>query len=337
MIDAGNVNNLAETLKKSGLVASTTEAMRMAKNIVTTDSKVSKDFDEKKNEIDKSLETKKYENKQDEINDLIKRTDFNKKDYFVPVNGYKKVPVKKVMENSETKKEDVKKPEIKVKQEQKKEPVKKPDVYTDKFDDELTLKEIMAEDAEDIYRTEEEDSVEEKPATEIRKEPEPKSEPEEEIEKTIEKSKQEFHESTEELSDKKQAVKQETEPNEYNLVFLDNNFDSKGTSSDELSEKSDSEINKQTKDEPDDQNIPAEKEGEKEDEFIIDIEEDSNEKSILDSDDSLEDKVPEQKQVKPDQSAKKQVQQKKDNQERNRKPKKPIEKVDLMDHFNFGS
>lgn len=202
MIQDQNAQNLAETLNKSGLAASAGEALRMAKNIIGTEEKVAKSFDDKNQRIDEEL-TKRRTYKE-EIEYLIEKTSPEKKDFHIPIKGYKKDPevsveIKEeaVEEPEEEPKlevidlpeqepvEEIKKqapkveapevPEIKddapeVKEvedipefsvESEKEPVtlkvEEPEVkeikpvQTDILDDDRTLNEIMAEDAENVY------------------------------------------------------------------------------------------------------------------------------------------------------------------------------------------
>ncbi|MFH0876207.1 MAG: hypothetical protein V1859_09795 [archaeon] len=81
-----NANMLAETLKRSGLACSVTEAARMAQSIMCTEKKVSSDFDAKRIIVDKALDRKK--SNKTEVEELIEKTDFMKKDFYVPIAGY---------------------------------------------------------------------------------------------------------------------------------------------------------------------------------------------------------------------------------------------------------
>ena len=83
-----NLNSLAETLARTGLASSSTQAIMMAKSIIGTEKKVSKHFDGKANEIDTSLSKKKSYN--EEIHDLIQKTSPEKKDFHYMISGYKK-------------------------------------------------------------------------------------------------------------------------------------------------------------------------------------------------------------------------------------------------------
>ena len=87
-----SMNLLAETLAKNGLASSQTEAIRMAQNIISTEKKVMHDFDSKANKMDDDLSAKREVPKtyQEEIDELIEKTDPSKKDYHVMVSGYKK-------------------------------------------------------------------------------------------------------------------------------------------------------------------------------------------------------------------------------------------------------
>ena len=331
-----NVNTVAETLKKCGLVTSTNEAVRMAQDIVKTDSKVSKDFDKKKTKIDKRLEDKKYGSYQEEIDDLIKKTDFNTKDYFIPVSGFKK---EKVVTSEKTEKypeDNIKKQEIKLKverkekqeinreekvtQEKEKTSKKIQSVYRDKFDDETTLKELMMEDAEKIYKKplEEEEMPEENFDEEdsFSQDINKVHEKSQETELNIDNEIQEVPEK-ENIEKKEIAEEKEEDMNEYNLVFLDN--------SSEVQESEDLET------------IPEEKEvkeSSSEDEFIIDIEEGSEESGL----DKLEE-TESQPENQRDQSEEhlSTAKENDDKKEQDQSPKKEIPKVDLMDHFNFGN
>ena len=86
MVD-NNMNVLAETLAKTGLASSTTQAMMMAKNIMGTEKRVSKHFDGKANEINKNLSRKKSYD--EEIQDLIQKTSPEKKNFHYMISGYK--------------------------------------------------------------------------------------------------------------------------------------------------------------------------------------------------------------------------------------------------------
>ncbi|MBN2422772.1 hypothetical protein JXB41_06085 [Candidatus Woesearchaeota archaeon] len=295
MIEAQNVNMLAETLRKTGLVASATEAMRLARNIACTEKKVTQDFDNKKSIIDKSLERRKYNSKQEEINDLIEKTDFNKKDYFVPVKGYQKEEIKADEIVEEEKIEIKQETEIKKKPSQKPETRQLKPVHTDDlFSGDKTLKEIMDEDAGSIYSKpetapefdkKEEDILSDVPlpVTDEREEPE---------------------ENTENQAEK---------PNEYNLIFYDDAQETGNSSSREKEVEASSEN----------------------DEFIIDVEENPNEESILDS------KLPESR---PENQPSAGIHELKTEQitkahavpEKPKEFKNPLPEVNLMDHFNFG-
>jgi hypothetical protein len=81
------MNLLAETLARTGLAASATEASRMADSIIGTEKKVSKDFDNHAKQVEKTFDKPSY---QEEIDELIKKTDPNKKDFHYMVSGYKR-------------------------------------------------------------------------------------------------------------------------------------------------------------------------------------------------------------------------------------------------------
>lgn len=96
-----NLNSLAETLAKTGLASSTSQAMMMAQNIMGTEKRVAQHFDGKTNEIDKDLSRKRTYD--EEIQDLIQKTSPEKKDFHYMVSGYKK--------------DEEKKPELKIEEE----------------------------------------------------------------------------------------------------------------------------------------------------------------------------------------------------------------------------
>ncbi|MBT4023239.1 hypothetical protein HOF18_07675 [archaeon] len=108
------LNNLAETLTKSGLASSASQAMLMAKNIMGTEKKVSKDFDGKATQINRDLTEKKTY--QEEIDELIQKTSPEKKDFHYMVSGYKRAVVK----------EEETKPQIFNELEEKEESLKSP-------------------------------------------------------------------------------------------------------------------------------------------------------------------------------------------------------------------
>ena len=85
LIENQKLQNLADTLSRSGLVASASEAVRMAENILGTERRVAKNFDEKHGFIDKSLDRRSY---QEEIDDLIQKTSPENKKYHIPIKGY---------------------------------------------------------------------------------------------------------------------------------------------------------------------------------------------------------------------------------------------------------
>jgi len=108
------LNNLAETLTKSGLASSASQAMLMEKNIMGTEKKVSKDFDGKATQINRDLTEKKTY--QEEIDELIQKTSPEKKDFHYMVSGYKRAVVK----------EEETKPQIFNELEEKEESLKSP-------------------------------------------------------------------------------------------------------------------------------------------------------------------------------------------------------------------
>lgn len=80
----GKIDGLAETLKSLGIVSSASDAMNLAKNIVTTEEKLARNYG-----ITKPLQgkTKSY---QEEIDELIRKTSPEYKQYHIPVKGYRK-------------------------------------------------------------------------------------------------------------------------------------------------------------------------------------------------------------------------------------------------------
>ena len=123
-----SMNLLAETLAKNGLASSQTEAIRMAQNIISTEKKVMNDFDVKANKIDEGLSNTKEEPKtyQEEIDELIEKTDPSRKDYNVMVSGYKKDQTMKEVDQllAEVKADSVPEPVGQVEPE----PVKQPEL-----------------------------------------------------------------------------------------------------------------------------------------------------------------------------------------------------------------
>jgi len=123
-MDNQKLQTLADTLSKSGLAASQTEAVRMAKSIISTEKKVAKDFDDKAEVIDDSLTNKSY---QEEINDLIEKTSPEHKNYHIPISGYsrddhaKNEEASQIKEIEEVEEELNKAPEIKLEEEPKEE------------------------------------------------------------------------------------------------------------------------------------------------------------------------------------------------------------------------
>jgi len=92
MIQEQKLQNLADTLSKSGLACSPNEALRMAQNIMGTENKVAKNFDEKNQRIDDSLTRKRTY--QEEVDYLIEKTSPEKKDFHIPIKGYRRDVVK---------------------------------------------------------------------------------------------------------------------------------------------------------------------------------------------------------------------------------------------------
>ena len=78
---------LAETLAKCGLAMSSSEALRMANDITTTEKQVTKTFIEKTGAIENSYTRKKTY--QEEIDELIQKTSPEKKNFHYMVRGYK--------------------------------------------------------------------------------------------------------------------------------------------------------------------------------------------------------------------------------------------------------
>ncbi len=216
MIKDSNVNSLAETLAKSGLVSSTSQAVAMAKDIMGTEKRVSSHFDKENEKIEDGLTREKDKKTyKEEIDELIEKTSPEKKDFHVMVSGYKKdrkpelvkeveevlAPVKTevekmleepVEEEDEPEEEPepekpepveekpvVEQPQPEVKpepvQEVKSEPVepvmknqavseaieKAVPVHTDVLNDDRMLKEVMDEQAEEVYTNKSVENTEE--------------------------------------------------------------------------------------------------------------------------------------------------------------------------------
>jgi hypothetical protein len=171
--------NLADTLTKSGLCASPSDALRMARSILGTEQKVS-------NGIKRVLEPEPSQPKsyKEEIDELIRKTSPEHKDYHVAVSGYSRdrinarhsAVVDPVAEPQDTvlrepESEPVDEPVVY----ELEEPIEKlhiptetvlsnmpaeptmpavsaePKVYTDVLDDERCLQELMNEQAQEIY------------------------------------------------------------------------------------------------------------------------------------------------------------------------------------------
>ncbi|MFH2020056.1 MAG: hypothetical protein ABIJ34_01465 [archaeon] len=90
-----NVNLLAETLARSGLAMSPNEAQRMARSIIGTESMVQKDFNESVSRIESSYPSRSKMTYQEEIDSLIEKTNFEHKEFHVPIAGYNRERVKK--------------------------------------------------------------------------------------------------------------------------------------------------------------------------------------------------------------------------------------------------
>ncbi|MEM3374769.1 MAG: hypothetical protein QXE31_06175 [Candidatus Woesearchaeota archaeon] len=78
------VNGLAETLKSLGIVSSASDAMNLAKNIVSTEEKLAKSYGRI---TPAQTKTKTY---QEEIEELIRKTSPEYKNYHIPVKGYQR-------------------------------------------------------------------------------------------------------------------------------------------------------------------------------------------------------------------------------------------------------
>ncbi len=79
------IQSLANTLKMTGLASSVTDALRMATTIIGTEQKVSTEFNRYSPQPAPSKKT--Y---QEEIDELIKKTSPEYKQYHIPVKGYKR-------------------------------------------------------------------------------------------------------------------------------------------------------------------------------------------------------------------------------------------------------
>jgi hypothetical protein len=131
------IESLAHTLKVTGLCSSVNDALRMASTIIGTEQKVSSGFN-RYNEVP----VKKKMTYQEEIDDLIRKTSPEYKNYHVPIKGYKRdvQPEREVFyeleQGSSTSQKVVVKAEIK--------PEITPVVYTDAFEpSQKSLNEMM--------------------------------------------------------------------------------------------------------------------------------------------------------------------------------------------------
>lgn len=161
MIGNAQNQNLAETLKRCGLVASATEAARMAEHIAITEKKVTSDFDQHKTRIENGLSRGRERN----VDEIIEKTRFDKKEFYVPVKGYdndralnRPMPQERATPAFEAPKTEPKRAEmipvesVHIEKKEKTAPVSpKPEVYTDIIDDERAILEIMNEEAEKVY------------------------------------------------------------------------------------------------------------------------------------------------------------------------------------------
>ena len=169
MVQEQKLQALADTLSKSGLACSPNEALRMAESIAGTEKRVAKNFDEKNQRIDESLERKR--SYKEEVDYLIEKTSPENKDFHIPIKGYSR--------EIEEKPEIVEKEEPPLKEEFKEvdeiavEPAKELEELEAKEVEEKP--EITEEEPEDDPFDDEED-LEVKPdlvAPEVKPEPEP--------------------------------------------------------------------------------------------------------------------------------------------------------------------
>ncbi len=93
-MEDARIQSLADTLKGTGLVSSVSDALRMAKSIIGTEQKVASGFNRY---VEPQTKKMTY---QEEIDDLIRKTSPEHKNYHVPVRGYRKeaitLPVEEV-------------------------------------------------------------------------------------------------------------------------------------------------------------------------------------------------------------------------------------------------
>ena len=82
-----NMNTLAETLAKTGLASSPTEAQRMAESIMGTEKRVSRHFEDANRPTQSEGRKKTYE---EEIEELIQKTSPERKNFHIMVSGYKR-------------------------------------------------------------------------------------------------------------------------------------------------------------------------------------------------------------------------------------------------------
>jgi hypothetical protein len=139
--------SLADTLMKNGLASSNVDAVSMARNILGTEQKVASGFDRFN-----FKEKPKKMTYQEEIDDLIKKTSPEYKNYHIPIKGYKRDPPVQEAPKAQLVKEEAKysyeldevEPAPIVKVEDHKE------VYTDVLSDARPLHQLVNDDQGDV-------------------------------------------------------------------------------------------------------------------------------------------------------------------------------------------
>ncbi|MCM2326157.1 MAG: hypothetical protein NDI94_06855 [Candidatus Woesearchaeota archaeon] len=137
-----NMNQLAETLAKCGLAMSSSEAMRMAESITSTEKQVTKTFIEKSGDIENSYAKKKTY--QEEIDELIQKTSPEKKNFHYMVKGYKEDERRERVGESRHGGSFAPVEQAKAPEQPKTNAIRPAEVYSEGFDDERPLNELMA-------------------------------------------------------------------------------------------------------------------------------------------------------------------------------------------------
>lgn len=289
---------LADTLSKSGLACSPNEALRMAENIVGTEARVAKNFDEKNQRIDDRLTRKRTY--KEEVDYLIEKTSMENKDFHIPIKGYRR--------DSEVQEE----PPIKEKFKEVDEVASEPEPA--KKLEELEVKEIVEEKSE----------LEESSEQVMEEEPEDDSfdDDEEELELAPEPVpvKQEIKPVQSDIFDDDRSLKEIMEEDAKKVY---SNITPEPVREEKVEEKAPEYTVAHIESEESVSNKPIE---EKEDDFIA-----NNEESVAQPEPVLKNEPDQVQSKKPEQM----FQEVKEDKPEGAPPKKPIEDVDLMDYFKF--